>query len=163
MAAQTEIEGTRLKAIALLAGGMNQTDTASNIGVSRVTVCRWMKDEAFATELQAEIDRRQQRLQQGLEKATNEIIDADVSAFKKELQEYHDMLRKVQLSRMAWGKSLAEKAMKRFRDLPEEAIAIKDIPALIRAGDDLIRGGLDNWGDALALQDVLDKFDAQQD
>lgn len=153
----------RRKAISLLADGMSQTDTAKSIGVSRITVVRWLKDEEFSSALQAEIARRQARLEEGLRKASDEVIDADIREFRKELKDYHQAMVNVQKMRLGRGKQLFDKAMGRFHDLPEEAISVKDIPAILRIANDLIGGGLDNWADALSLQDVLDRLDGDSD
>lgn len=153
----------QFKVISLLADGKSQGDAAKSLGVSRKTVNRWAQRDDFSVALQAEIDRRQQRLEEGLREASNEAIDADIASFRQDLQEYHQAVVNVQKMRLSRGKTIFDTAMRRFRDLPDEAIAIKDIPALVRAANDLIGGGLDNWGDALAIQDVLDKFDGQQD
>jgi predicted transcriptional regulator len=142
---------------------MSQGDTAKAIGVSLRTVARWVADKSFAAELNAEIQRRQKRLDDGLKQAANEVIDADIASFRQELEEYHRMVVNVQKMRMHRGKQLFDKTMSRFVDVPEEAIAIKDIPSFVRVANELISGGLDNWGDALAIQEVLERFDGKQD
>lgn len=149
----TEIQ---MQAIALLADGVSQVDTAKAVGCNRVTVNRWaQKNPTFAAELAAEVERRKQRLETGLKDAADTKIDKQIAEVRSELAEFHQALINVQKARLQRGKVLMDKVYRRLLDLPEEAISVKDIAPLMTIADRLFEKGLETWGDAIALDDIM--------
>ena len=158
MPESVDITEQKARAIGLLAAGESKTSVAVSLGVSSKTIQRWGKDQSFSELLAAEIERRKARLVDGIEKVSNEAIDEAVSSLQAQLAEYHEAVVNVQKIRLSRGKALMDRAYKRFKDLPEESISPKDIPALMALGDRMIQAGLETWGDALALGEVLERF-----
>jgi hypothetical protein len=146
------------KAIGLLADGMPKAATGRNIGVDRTTLHRWCKDEDFAAALAAEIERRRQRTEAKLQEAANEQIDQDVASLRQEMAEFHKAIVNVQKQRLSRGRVIMDKAFARLQDLPAEAIGVKDIAPLIMAADRLFEKGLEDWGDALAIDDMMKRL-----
>jgi transposase len=143
------------RAIALLADGVSKKDVAMSIGCSNKTISRWCQNEDFAAALNAEIERRRQRTEAKLQEAADEQIDKDVANLKEELAAYHQALVNVQKQRLVRGREMMEKAMRRLKDLPEEALTAADAVRLFQAGDTAIEKGLNNWGEALAVDDLM--------
>lgn len=148
----------QLKAIALLADGMSQNAAAKSMGCNRATINRWAQKEDFATVLAAEIERRRQRTEAKLQEAANEQIDEDVASLRAEMAEFHKAIVNVQKQRLNRGRIIMDKAFARLQDLPAEAIGVKDIAPLIMAADRLFEKGLETWGDALAVDDMLSRM-----
>jgi transposase len=158
MAESTVLTDSQLKAIALMADGMSQNEAAKSLGCNRVTVNRWAQREDFAAALAAEIERRRQRTEAKLQEAANEQIDQDVASLRAEMAEFHKAIVNVQKQRLSRGKVIMDKAFARLQDLPAEAIGVKDIAPLIMAADRLFEKGLEAWGDALAVDDILNRM-----
>ena len=53
---------------------------------------------------------------------------------------------------------MMEKAIRRLQDLPEEALSASDATRMIEAGDRLLEKGLDNWGNAIAVDEMLQRL-----
>lgn len=149
---------SQLRAIALMADGMSQNEAAKALGCNRVTINRWAQKENFSAALAAEIERRRQRTEAKLQEAADQQIDADVASLREEMAEFHKALVNVQKQRINRGRAIMDKAFARLQDLPAEAIGIKDIAPLIMAADRLFEKGLENWGDAIAVDEVLDRM-----
>lgn len=149
---------SQLRAIALMADGMSQNEAAKALGCNRVTINRWAQKENFSAALAAEIERRRQRTEAKLQEAADQQIDADVASLREEMAEFHKALVNVQKQRINRGRVIMDKAFARLQDLPAEAIGIKDIAPLIMAADRLFEKGLENWGDAIAVDEVLDRM-----
>jgi predicted transcriptional regulator len=158
MAESTVLTDSQLKAIALMAEGMSQNEAAKSLGCNRVTVNRWAQRQGFAAALAAEIERRRQRTEAKLQEAANEQIDQDVASLRQEMAEFHKAIVNVQKQRLSRGKVIMDKAFARLQDLPAEAIGVKDIAPLIMAADRLFEKGLETWGDALAVDDILNRM-----
>jgi hypothetical protein len=138
-----------------MADGMSQVEASKAIGCNRITVHRWCQKEDFAAALDAEIERRRNRVATKLQEAANEQIDKDVADLKTELANYHQAIVNVQKQRLIRGREMMEKAMRRLKDLPEEALSAADAVRLYQAGDNAIEKGLGNWGEALAIEDLM--------
>jgi transposase len=143
------------RAIALLADGMSKQDVAKSIGCSSKTIQRWTKDTSFSTALQDEIRRRRLRTESKLQEVADEQIDKDIASLKEELAAYHQAIIKVQKQRLVRGREMMEKAIRRLKDLPEEALSASDAVRMYQAGDNAIEKGLGNWGEALAIEDLM--------
>jgi transposase len=146
------------RAIALLADGVSKKDVAMSIGCSNKTISRWCQNEDFAAALNAEIERRRQRTEAKLQEVADEQIDRDVDSLKEELAAYHQAMVNVQKQRLVRGREMMEKAMRRLRDLPDEALTAADAVRLAQAGDSLLEKGMGNWGEALAIDDILQRL-----
>lgn len=158
MPTKPALTALQTKAIGLLADGMPKAATGRNIGVDRTTLHRWCKDEDFAAALAAEIERRRQRTEAKLQEAADQQIDEDVASLRAEMAEFHKAIVNVQKQRLARGKVIMDKAFARLQDLPSEAIGVKDIAPLIMAADRLFEKGLETWGDALAVDDIMQRL-----
>jgi len=158
MAEIVALTDSQLKAIALLADGMSQGAAAKSMGCNRATINRWAQKEDFAAALAAEIERRRQRTEAKLQEAANEQIDKEVDSLRAAMAEYHEAIVRVQKQRLTRGKLIMDKAFARLQDLPSEAIGVKDIAPLIMAADRLFEKGLENWGDALAVDDLMQRL-----
>lgn len=158
MAETVAMPKDRLTALNLLASGMSRGDVAKSIGKSYKTVQRWEGDQDFAAALSAEIERRRHRTEAKLQEAADQQIDADVASLREEMAEFHKALVNVQKQRINRGRTIMDKAFNRLQDLPAEAIGVKDIAPLIMAADRLFEKGLETWGDAIAVDEVLDRM-----
>lgn len=158
MAGKLELTKPQLEAIARLADGMTQAETQSALNVSRTTLYRWTKIPEFANELEAEIERRKSRAIAQYQQAADEVQDKEIESLKEDLRRYREALIDAQRTRIGRGLRLLNKVGKRFDDLPEEAIGIKEIAALLLAGDRLVSQGLESWGDAIAVADLLQQL-----
>jgi len=145
-------------AIALLAGGATKKATAVELNISRPTLNAWCKRSEFASELEAEIERRKERAADGYRAATDDAQDATVAAFRNDLEEYKKQLILSQKARIGRGLKLLKKAGQRFDDLPAEAIPIKDLVGLIIAGDRLVQSGFDQWSEVLAIDELIESL-----
>lgn len=160
MAENPGLTKAQQSAIAFLADGMTQGDTAQRLGVTRKTVNQWCnRIPEFAAELQAEIERRQARIQEQYQRAVDEVQDETIAQFKLDLQEYQNALRQAHRARISRGLKLLHKVGKRFDDLPEEAISIRDIAGLVMASDRLLERGFEGWAESLSLVELLQKLE----
>jgi len=146
------------RAIALLADGVSKNDVAVSIGCSRKTITRWSKDEGFAAALAAEVERRRQRTEAKLQEAADRQIDEDVASLRDELAEYHKALVNVQKQRLTRGRMMMEKALRRLQDLPDEALTAADAVRMAQAADSFLEKGLGNWGEAIAVDDLMTRL-----
>jgi transposase len=142
------------KAISLLASGNNQSDTSKKIGVSLRTLSRWVSKPEFRAEIEQEASRRKDRLESELRASADAAQTQVIANLQGDLQELYTKLQKAQKLRIDVGTSMISKAMRRFQDLPEEAIAIKDIASLVTAGDKLLEKGFEMWADSLAIAEL---------
>lgn len=153
----------QLTAIASLAAGDSQGDAAKKAGVSRSSVCRWVKDEDF----QAEIERRKKSAED-LRKSEFDRVQAE--EIKEEVKEVQETLKAYRLARLRayrqtleLGLHILNKTGKRFKDLPDEAIAPNMIPAMLKAGSELAEQGFDGWAELIGVEQVLGLLDGQQE
>ena len=150
----------QLKAIALIADGMSHNAAAKLLGCNRVTIGRWAKQEPFASELEAEKQRRREREKQHWQQAANEQIDSSIDAFQAELADYHEATINAQKQRLAKARMLIDKGARRLADLPDEALSAADAIRLLDCADRMIERGLTDWGNAIAIEDVLKRLSA---
>lgn len=162
MAETLSMPKERLTAINLLASGMSRGDVAKSIGKSYKTVQRWEADQDFAAALATEIERRRQRTEEKLQAVADEQIDQDVASLRDDLAAYHKALVNVQKQRLMRGREMMDKAMRRLKDLPDEALSATEAVRIYQAGDLSIEKGLSNWGEALAVDDVLSRMSSAE-
>lgn len=151
----------QIDAIALLAAGTSQGVTAKRLGVTRATVNRWCnKIPEFATELQAEIDRRQQRAKEQYQAAADEVQDEAIAQFKEDLRRFQSSLRSAYQARIGHGLKIVQKVGRRFDDLPDEAIGVNNMAPLLTAGDNLIEKGFKGWAESLSITELMQRLDS---
>ncbi|MEM9452467.1 MAG: helix-turn-helix domain-containing protein [Cyanobacteria bacterium P01_E01_bin.6] len=150
------------KAIALLADGMSQGDIAKSLNVTRETISRWCnKNNDFAAELDAEIKRRASREKEARQTAADQVQDVVIKDYREEMLRYHRTLISAYRQRLDRGLKLMNKAGKRFDDLPEESIKPSDVSSLIAIGDRLIQSGLEDWGQAIKIDQALERMNGE--
>jgi transposase len=160
MAEIVDLTMEQYSAIALLADGLKQGETAERLGVTRGTINRWCNHvPAFATELQSEVARRKGRVRQQYQVAADAAQDETITQFKSDLLEFQENLRESYQMRIERGIKLIERAGARFDDLPDEAIAMKDIAALVAAGDRLVGQGFEGWAQSLGLTELMARLE----
>ena len=146
------------EAISCLAGAMTQQATADSVRVSRATISRWLKHPDFAAELKAEIARRAERAKQAHQTSADQLLDSEIQEWTQTFREYREALIASYKLRIDLGDRILQKAGRRFADLPEESIQMKDIPALLAAGDRMVSQGLELWGDAIAVKELIEEL-----
>lgn len=151
----TEVQ---LKAIACLEAGMSQDDTAVVAGVSRRTIQRWLNIEEF----DAELKRRRSRGPSARVLADEAIAEAETeasarmqSAMAAELRHYREEKLRTYQRLVNTALTALDKIDNRLRDLPDEAIAPNMIAPLANAFTSMLTKGLEEWGDLLAINDLL--------
>lgn len=131
--------------------GAAMSEIAKKVGVDFSTVKRWLSEPETAAILEA-----YKRETSSLKLAAVKRIKRDELAnFERELEEYKRELRECTVARIELGKEIIRKVRERLEDLPCEAIAPKDMPALIQAGDALISAALDDWDRQLEIEGIL--------
>jgi len=147
-------------AIACLSEGLTQIATAERLGLHRATVNRWCNhSKAFATGLQAEIERRQERSRGKYQAAADEVQDKVIDQYKADLLEFQQALRASYKTRINRGIKMFQKAGARFDDLPEESIGMKDIAPLVLAADRLLGQGFEGWALTLGVTELLQRME----
>ena len=158
MAETTALTDVQLRAVALMAEGLSQNEAAKRLGCNRVTINRWAQKPDFAAALAAEIERRRLRTEQQLQEAADRQIDENVASIRDELAEYHKAVVNVQKQRLTRGRLMMEKAIRRLQDLPDEALTAADAVRMAQAADSFLEKGLGNWGEALAIDDLMSRL-----
>lgn len=131
--------------------GASCTEIARRVGVDFSSVKRWLSEPEPARILEA------YKRETHSEKLAyiEEIKDLEISNFRRELEEYRAEIKECTVARLELGKEIIRKVRARLEDLPEEAIAPKDMPALIQASEALISSALDDWSRQLEIEGVL--------
>lgn len=131
--------------------GAAYSEIARRVGVQVSSVKRWLSEPEPKAILEAY---RRETASLKLE-AIEKIKNDDLSNFQRELEEYKRELRECTVARIELGKEIIRKVRDRLEDLPDEAIAPRDMPALIQAGDALISAALDDWDRQLEIEGIL--------
>ncbi|MEO1145152.1 MAG: hypothetical protein AAFY26_06100 [Cyanobacteria bacterium J06638_22] len=159
MAESGSLSQKQIDAIASLASGMSQGATGDSVGVARSTIARWVKIPEFASELEAEKQRREQRAKQQYQQVADEVQDEAIAQIRQEMEEFQRSLLSAYRERIGRGLAIIEKVGRRFDDLPEEAIGVKEMAALLQVGDRLIEKGFEQWADSLAVTELIERFE----
>jgi hypothetical protein len=149
--------------IALLSSGMSRKAACKAVGVGYTTATKWAEDPSFAAALAAEIERREQRIIEALREAADEQIQAEVSELASELAAYKKAVVSCQVHRLNLGRDLSNKALRRLRDLPDESLSASDSIRLLTASDGFLGRGLELWGHALAVDDLMKHFEVEDE
>lgn len=83
----------------------------------------------------------------------------------KELGEYRDELGRLSRLTMNTGKLVLARCLKRIQSMSEQEIDkldVKHVSALMRAANDSIEKGMDGWGMALAVDDLVDMLESEE-
>ena len=146
---------TQIKAAEYLAAGMPHAEAAKRVGVTRVTVSRW---NALA-DFKAEIDRRRQVAIAHHQQKAAELQTSEIDQFFEDLKEY----RRVGLEESKRDARIAlagiNKIMRRFIDLPDEAIAPSHIPALMNAFAAYKREAREEWAEVLGVEELIRRME----
>ena len=148
----------QLKAIDLIADGMTKNAAAQVLGCNKSTIGRWAKQEAFASELEAEKQRRNALTKEKFQQAADAQIESSVDDFKAEMETFHKAIVNVQMQRLARGKKLIEKAYQRLLDAPDKDLSMADAIKILDSADRMFDKGLTDWGNAIAMEDVLKRL-----
>ncbi len=142
-------------AIVHLAHGQTQEATAELVGVSRKTIGRWCKDPEFRKAI------KQAEKNKG--KALKELPPIPVNSATElrdiagEINQYYTIARAIQRQRLTVGndqRTLAQQAIK-IAALKPEDISLRDAILLDKQGNDNINQALQDWGNLLGIQDLM--------
>ncbi len=138
---------SQLEIAALLADGMSQSEAAKVTGVSRRTIQRWQKLEAFQ---RAILNHRASRQ---ADERVREAKAAQSRGFN--LEEAIASLRQAKKSDRESARSMSETLLAKCSDLIQqlspEAIAVRDLPALLRAGMELLKWSTESESEELEI------------
>lgn len=152
------MDARKQTAIMLLATGKTQSQVATEIGVSRMTIIRWNANPDFRAAVAEERARLEKQFAEKLQISANKVQDKAVASMQADLEEFYSQLRQAQKIRVRSGLALITKALRRYKDLPEEAISVKDIAGLAIAGDKLLEKGLEIWAESLSISELKEIF-----
>lgn len=139
-----------------LVTGMSQTDVAKSLGVSRKTINRWTKEDDF----QAEMAELRKRITQPTEEAIANLeilTDDETKEWLLEMENHLDFLQNAAKTARVGGLQAATKAMRRLKDIPDEALKPGDAVALLKAGAELMRAAVEFESEALGLYALAER------
>ena len=145
------------KAIAFLADGMSKKSVAMSIGKTEKTISRWCQSEPFASELQAELDRRREKTQEKFRQVADEQIESAAESFKAEMEKFHKAVVDVQMQRLSMGRDLIDKAYG-LLTAADAKLSPSDAIKILDSADRMFDKGLTDWGNAIAIEDVLKRL-----
>lgn len=150
---------SKLIAANLIAQGATQREAANRIGVSRSTIARWLTEEEF----KAEVERRKQVAMQVHQERGDELIRESVDQYYQLIRDYRDARLNLYRKKLGDGINGLNKTSKRFKDLPEEAIAPTSIAQLYSTFDSMTESAMKGWAELIAINEVLMRLqDGQQ-
>lgn len=153
---QTRESQARL--IALLSQGMSRRAACKALDIGYSTASLWATEENFSAALAAEVQRRQRLIEETLRAAADQQVQSEVAELAAELAAYKKAVIQVQILRLNTGRELSHKGLRRLKDLPDESLSASDATRLLQAADALIERGLTNWGESLAIDELLKQF-----
>lgn len=139
-----------------LVTGMSQGQVAKDVGVSRKTINRWAQDDDF----QAEMAVLRRRLTQPTENAIAQlelVTDDEAQEWLAEVDSHLESLKQAAKTARVGGMAAATKAMRRLKDIPDEALKPGDAVALLKAGTELLRASFDFEAEALGLYALAER------
>lgn len=145
MARSITLSEKQVEVAAYLAAGMSQGEAANKIGVARQTVARWNTFEEF----KSEVERRKNQAIAAHQETADRLQRQEIESFYTAIEEYRETVKQTSQRKVEVGKFIFQKVVRRLKDLPEEAIAPRDIAPLLKAASDLIKDGLEDWGQLL--------------
>lgn len=157
MAQTIALTEKQIEAAAYLAAGMSQGETASKVGVARQTVARWNASGDF----KAEVERRKGQAIATHQETADRLQRQEIESFYDSLQEYKQAIADISKSKIQIGKYALQKAARRLKDLPDEAIAAKDISQLLRIAAELTSEGLEEWSEMLGVSTIMERLDGE--
>ena len=149
---------SQAKLIALLSQGMSRRAACKALDIGYSTASLWATDENFSAALATEVARRQELIERTLRDAADQQILDDVADLTAELAKYKAAVVQVQIHRLNMGRELSSKAFRRLKDLPDESLSASDSVRLLQAADAFLDRGIDLWGEALAVGELLKQF-----
>lgn len=153
-----KLSAVQLDCIEHLATGKNKRQASISVGVNPSTLTRWLKSDDFNAELNRRIRQHEEVRDEVVETATQEYHQSAVNDIYEELRAYRNTLMQTYKARLQRGLKLVQKTGSRFDDLPEEAIAPKDIATLMGLGDQMIEKAMKQWAEVLALDELLGRL-----
>lgn len=144
----------QVAAIALLAQDVPKLEVARRLGISARTIHRWCDIPEFAEQVEKQSD----RFEVGKEIIIDETTDKAVDKFGTELEKYLENLFASFEARLSYGMQLWELAAQKIPEVAQGDFSPGDVSRMMATGDAMVKGAMEQWGAALAIQETLKRL-----
>lgn len=133
-----------------LAAGMATVDVARELKVSTRTLSRWKSSEDFQQQVE--------KFTELLTPPTEALEALEAQEWAADVESHLDFLKQAAKTARVAGLNSATRAMRRLKDLPDEALKPGDAIALLRASTELMRAAVDFESEALGLYALAERL-----